>query len=124
MEIKNRKDNGIFYETKIDIKDFNDGIEFFKALGMKEYMYMKRTREIFDYKGLKIFIDDIELLGKFVEIEFQDVEDAEKLIEEFIKETAIKQIQQPLYGDMLKELIKSDEEFKKKFEKRLNQFIE
>lgn len=124
MEIKNRKDDGAFYETKIDVNCFNDGVAFFSALGMKPYMYMKRTREILDYKGLKIFIDDIELLGKFVEIEFQDIEDAEKLIGEFVKATTIEPIKQPLYGDILNELIKNNDEFEKKFQKGLNKFIE
>lgn len=123
MEIKKRTNDGAFYETKIDISRFNDGVEFFSALGMKPYIYMKRTREILNYKGLKIFIDDIELLGKFIEIEFQDVEENEKLIEEFMRETRIEPIRQPLYGDILNELIRNDNNFKNKFEEELNKFI-
>lgn len=122
MEVKNRKEDGTFYETKIDINSFYEGIEFYKAIGMKPYMYMNRIREILDYKGLKIFIDYIELLGNYVEIEYQEIDNYKDIINEFINNTKIEPIQQPLYGDIYMDLIHKDKEFKEKLDKELSKF--
>ena len=37
---------------------------------------MNRSREILEHDGLKLFIDEIDMLGTYVEIEYQDTEDA------------------------------------------------
>ena len=95
MEVKKKQEEGFFYETKIELNSFKDGVDFFSFLGMKAYMYSKKTREILDYKGLKIFIDDIDLLGKYIEIEFQDVDNPNELIKEFMEKTLIEDIKQP-----------------------------
>lgn len=100
MEVKNRKNTSTFQETEIPIRSFNDGVNFFTSIGMKPYLYMNRTREILDYKGLKIFIDDIDLLGLFVEIEVQELSYPEEIMQEFLSLTNIEAIDQPLYGDI------------------------
>ena len=123
MEVKKKQEEGFFYETKIELNSFKDGVDFCSFLGMKAYMYSKKTREILDYKGLKIFIDDIDLLGKYIEIEFQDVDNPNELIKEFMEKTLIEDIKQPLYGDILNKLINEDKEFKEKFEKGILQFM-
>lgn len=123
MEVKNRKDSETFYETKINLDDFAKGIEFFTALGMMPYLYMDRTREIFEYEGLKIFIDDVELLGLFVEIEYQDVDDSLKKLEEFLKKVGITAKEEPLYGDIFKKKLEEEVSFKMKFEEKLNHFL-
>lgn len=123
MEIKKRAGEDTFHETKLKLDNYCEGIEFFTALGMKPYMYIQKTREILSYKGLKIFIDDIELLGKFVEIEFQNVDDAKKVVDEFLNIINITTQKEPLYGDILKEKLQNDEEFKTMYEEKLKQFI-
>ena len=123
MEIKNRRDEKSFIETEVELKNFKDGVDFFEALGMKPYLYMNRTREILEYKGLKIFIDDIELLGKFVEIEYQDLENYSEILKEFIDIVEIKTNEQPLYGDIFKKEIENNVNFRKKFEETLNNHI-
>ena len=40
-----------------------------------------------------------------------------------MRETRIEPIRQPLYGDILNELIRNDNNFKNKFEEELNKFI-
>ncbi len=90
---------------------------------MKPYLYMNRTREILEYKGLKIFIDDIELLGKFMEIEYQDLENYSEILKEFIDIVEIKTNEQPLYGDIFKKEIENNVNFRKKFEETLNNHI-
>lgn len=122
LEIKNRQDDDSFIETKIYISDFSDGVKLFQAIGMKPYMYMKRKREILKYNNLKIFIDDVELLGKYVEIEFQD-EPNKEILESFIKMVNINSEKQPLYGDIIINKIKGDEIFNKEYNQKLNEFI-
>lgn len=124
MEVKNKIDDESFHETKVNLNNFQNGVEFFKSIGMKPYMYMRRTREILEYKGLKLFIDDIELLGKFVEIEFQDITNAKEILEDFLKEINITTDKQPLYGDILNNLLKNNEEFKKEYQEKLQKFID
>lgn len=124
MEVKNKRDDESFYETKVWLSDFKSGVDFFKAIGMLPYMYMRRTREILEYSGLKIFIDDIELLGKFVEIEFQNITNADEIVNDFLKKFEIATDKQPLYGDILNEQLKNDEKFREKYQKKLHEFIE
>jgi len=123
MEVKNRKNPETFYESKINLNDFSKGIEFFKALGMMPYLYMNRTREILEYEGLKIFIDDIELLGLYIEIEYQDVENSLEKLEDFIKKVGIKIKKAPLYGDIFKERLEKEPTFRAEFEEELNKFL-
>jgi predicted adenylyl cyclase CyaB len=124
MEIKTRMRDNTFIETEVNIEEFSCGVSFFEALGMKPYLYMNRSREILEYKGLKIFIDDIELLGKFVEIEYQDIENYKAILDEFLKLVGINSKEQPLYGDIFKNLIEKNNSFKNEFENKLKEFLE
>mgnify|MGYP003292923027 CR=1 FL=1 len=123
MEVKNRKNPEAFFETKIKLDNFIDGMDFLKALGMTPYLYMNRTREILEYNGLKLFIDDIDLLGLFLEIEYQDTENAIEKVKEFINIIGIEDEKAPLYGDIFKEKIENDISFKEEFETGLNKFL-
>lgn len=122
MEIKNKTEEGHFIETKVPIDNFNDGIKLFEAIGMKPYMFMKRKREILEYKGLKIFIDDVDILGKFVEIEFQDIDNKE-VITYFLNMVGINSEKQPLYGDIIAKRLNEDSAFKEQYTKRLEDFL-
>ena len=90
---------------------------------MKPYLYLNREREERKYGGLKIFIDNIDLLGTYVEIELQKSNDPVKELQEFIKKVGIKGGREKLYGDIFKEKLKSDEAFKEMFEEKLRNFI-
>ena len=65
-----------FEEEEVVLTNFSSGVRFFEKLGMKPYLYMNRSREILEHDGLKLFIDEIDMLGTYVEIEYQDTEDA------------------------------------------------
>ena len=123
LEVKRMQDDSSFIETKIYIDKLKDGIDLFYAIGMKPYMYMIRKREIFKYNNLKIFIDDVDLLGKFVEIEFQDETNKEN-IDNFLKIVGIYSEKMPLYGDIINEKLKNDNNFKKKFDNKLKEILE
>ena len=123
MEIKKRDEHGSFIESKISLNSIKEGIDFLSLMDMSPYLYINRTREVREYKNLKIFIDDIDLLGLFVEIEFQDTLNPLELINEFKHLVGIKSDKMPLYGDIFKEKIRSDVTFKEEFERRLNEII-
>jgi predicted adenylyl cyclase CyaB len=122
-EVKKRTIHNTFLESKIELKTFKDGIEFFSFLGMKPYLFINKKRTILQYKGLKVFIDVIENLGKFVEIEFQNSENSKGEIQDFINEVGINSERMPLYGDIIFDKMQSDEEFKQIIELKLQEFI-
>ena len=123
MEIKKRVEDGSFIESKVKINSIKDGIDFFSLLSMEPYLVIDRIREFREYKGLKIYIDDIDLLGLFVEIEYQDIPNAKELIDEFKGKVGINSRVMPLYGDIFKERIEKDKLFKEHFECKLKELL-
>ena len=87
-----------------------------KTLKMEPYLYINRRRQIRKYKSLKIFLDDIELLGNYVEIEYQDSKNVEVEIEEFKELFDIKGKEEKLYGDIFKDKIDKEKEFQKAYD--------
>lgn len=111
-------------EQEIKLEKLSDGINYFNLVGMTPYMYLKRFREVRKYNNLKIFIDEIEVVGDFVEIEYQNVPDAEAELNEFLKTVGLQNApQEDLYGDIIKEQLKVNEQFKKEFNKGLKRII-
>ncbi len=123
LQCKKRINETEWEETKISLNSFNEGYQFLSLIGMKPYLYLNREREERKYGGLKIFIDNIDLLGTYVEIELQKSNDPVKELQEFIKKVGIKGGREKLYGDIFKEKLKSDEAFKEMFEEKLRNFI-
>ena len=91
---------------------------------MEPYLYLKRMREIRKYKNLKIFIDEFDILGDFVEIEYQDSKNEVQEVEEFIKLIGIDGTEQDMYGGIVKDKLESDEDFKEIFDKGLSTILE
>lgn len=90
---------------------------------MKPYLYINRKRQIRKFKDLKIYIDEVDMLGNFLEIEFQEASNEEKQIQEILSHFNIKNIEQKLYGDIFKEKIETDINFKAEFERKMKYFI-
>ena len=88
---------------------------------MEPYLYLKRTREVRIYKNLRIFIDEFDILGNFVEIEYQD---SENEVQEFIKLIEIQGPEQDMYGGIVKDKLEIDENFKEIFAKGLSKILE
>lgn len=120
MEVKQRQDDGSFVESKIKLNTIKDGVDFFGLLGMTPYLCIEREREVREYKGLKIFIDNVELLGTFVEIEYQNIIGKDSIIDEFKSKTGINGEPQGLYGDLFNEKMEKDQEFKEKMLAKIN----
>jgi len=111
-------------EEAIELKSVNQGLRFLHLAGLDPYLYIDREREVKEYKGLKIFFDDIQLLGKFIEIEYQDSKDARNELDEFTKKFGITGKPEPLYGEIINKKLNSDADFNDKFTKRLKEIVE
>ena len=111
-------------EQSIKLEKITDGVNYLKLIGMEPYLYLKRTREIRKYKNLKIFIDEFDILGNFVEIEYQDSENEVQEVEEFIKLIEIQGPEQDMYGGIVKGKLESDKDFKEIFDKGLSKILE
>ncbi|MBE5735196.1 MAG: CYTH domain-containing protein [Clostridiales bacterium] len=122
LEIKNRIDGG-WQEEAIVLDSVERGINFLTLAGLKPYLFIDRTREVRKYKGLKIFFDDIKLLGKYIEIEYQDSENATAELIEFCNICNIFMDPEPLYGDIINKKYNEDETFRTAFDQYLEDLL-
>lgn len=124
LEVKNYKNKNECIEQSIKLDRVVDGVNYLKLIGMKPYLYLKRFREVRQYKNLKIFIDEFDILGDFVEIEYQDSNNAKGELEEFIKSIGIdNEKPQDMYGGIVKEKLENEPEFRKCFEMNLERIL-
>ena len=77
-------------EAKIDLNSFSEGYQFLSLIGMKPYLYLNRKREVRKYGNLIVFIDVLDLLGTYVEIELQEAKEPAKELQEFLQTAEIK----------------------------------
>jgi len=123
LEVKKKTPEG-WLEQEIKLEDLSDGINYFNLIGMTCYMYLKRFREVRKIGNLKIFIDEIEVLGDFVEIEYQDSKEGLKEIKDFLKLIGLDNAEeQALYGDIIKNNLETSEDFTKRFKKGLQRIL-
>lgn len=122
IENKRRLNNNDWLEKKIELKNMKEGYEFLSNLGLEAYLYINRIREERKCKYAKVFIDEVDLLGTYVEFEMEDGHNLSEL-EKFLRKVNINSNAEPLYGDIFKEKIK-DNEFKKEFQLRLQELME
>lgn len=123
LEVKNYINSDECLEQSIKLERVIDGVNYLKLIGMKPYLYLKRYREIRKYKDLKIFIDEFDILGNYVEIEYQDSENSEKELDEFIELIKITGSKQDMYGGIIKEKLEKELEFKEIFENNLEKIL-
>ena len=120
IENKRRISNGDFEEQRMLVQDIKTPLNFFMNMGYEPYLVIERERVELKYKNLKIFIDEITLLGTFVEIEYQDSNEQE--LKKFLSKFQITGNEQDLYGNIFKERIK-EEEFNNQFMCLVKKFI-
>ena len=123
LEVKNYTNNKECIEQAINLDKVADGVNYLKLIGMKPYLYLNRYREVRKYKGLKIFIDEFDILGDYVEIEYQDSKNEQEELNEFINLINIKSKPCDMYGGIVKERLSSDKEFKKMFLDNLEKIL-
>lgn len=123
LEVKKYSNKNECVEQSIKLERVEDGVNYLKLIGMKPYLYLKRFREIRLYNNLKIFIDEFDMIGNFIEIEYQDSNDEKKELKEFMDLIGIDDIRQETYGDIVKNKIENDLEFKKRFNENLDKIL-
>lgn len=84
------------FETRVKKRDVGMVMTLFKKLGFEERFVVAKKRSKYDYKGFKIMVDEVEKLGKFVEIECwstgDDVEVGMKRIYNLLKSIGYKRL--------------------------------
>lgn len=123
LEVKNYKSANECLEQSILLNKLSDGINYLKLINMKPYLYLERNRTVRKYNNLEIFIDEFDILGNFVEIEYQDSLDGINELNKFLDLIGINKEQEGLYGDIVKEKINNDVEFNEKYNKKLNKVL-
>lgn len=123
LQCKKRINENEWNEAKIDLNSFSQGYQFLSLIGMKPYLYLNKEREVRQYENLSIFIDVVDLLGTYVEVELQEAKEPAKELQEFLQTVGLKDEREKLYGDIFKEKLESDQEFKIKFEENLEKLI-
>ena len=123
LEIKNRIEGG-WQEEAIKLDSVERGVSFLSLAGLEPYLFISRFREVRKFKGLKVFFDDIELLGKYIELEYQDSEDSENELNDFIKLIGTTGEPAPMYGEIINHKYDNDQEFRNAFDERLKQIVE
>ena len=85
--------------------------KFLNKLDFKEAFTIKKTRETFSYQDFTICLDDVEQLGKFIEVEkiISNEEEKDKTkqacLELLKKLSPDSEIVEKKYGDLMQELI-------------------
>ena len=122
IEIKNYQNKDECLEKSLSINSIRDGLDFFKLLNMEPYLVLDRYREVRKYNNLLIFIDEFATIGSYVEIEYQESEKEEAY--KFIELLGLNNEEQDKYGDIVKNLISNDDNFKNSMIKMLEEYSE
>lgn len=122
IEIKNYQNKDECLEKSLSINSIRDGLDFFKLLNMEPYLVLDRYREVRKYNNLLIFIDEFATIGSYVEIEYQESDKDEAY--KFIELLGLNNEEQDKYGDIVKNLISNDDNFKNSMIKMLEEYSE
>ena len=121
IDSKKRLDNNSWSEAQLTIPTMKDGYAFLKNIGLQPYLYINRTREIRKIDIAKVYIDDLEILGTFVEFELEEGYEFKDL-EKYLSEIGIENNPEKLYGDIFKERTK-EPEFNEILNNAINDFL-
>ena len=89
---------------------------------MEPYLVLDRYREVRKYNNLLIFIDEFDTIGSYIEIEYQESDKDE--VYKFIELLNLDNKEQDKYGDIVRNLISSDDNLKNKMIKKLERYSE
>ena len=91
-------------EIGLKVEKAEELAHLFEELGYREKLAFEKKRSLWDFHGCKVALDELPLLGKFVEIEGPD----DKLIEDTQKRLGLEKIQHvpQSYAHLMEEAIK------------------
>lgn len=104
-----REKGGI--ELKIEVSDINAIKNFLAKLDFEEAFTIKKVRETYTYKDFKICLDEVDQLGKFIEVEkiisFENEKEKARndclaLLNDLVPNAII---ENKKYGDLMQEII-------------------
>ncbi|MGM5483384.1 MAG: class IV adenylate cyclase [Nanobdellota archaeon] len=107
-----RESGGI--ELRSELGNIKQGIELLNKLGFEESFTIEKNRQSFRYKNFTIDLDDVNKLGKFIEIEkiVKSVDEKDKARKECVELLNFlspdNKIENKKYGDMMQELINNN----------------
>ncbi|MFH1316839.1 MAG: class IV adenylate cyclase [Candidatus Woesearchaeota archaeon] len=115
LTLKRSQENSLdCIENEVVIDDDNQMREILLNLGYKEVLRINKLRRKFKFKDYEICLDDVEELGKFIEVEKISEEDSKKVQEElfrFLKDLGIREenrIEKGYDNLMWEKMIKKD----------------
>jgi adenylate cyclase, class 2 len=104
-----RKNGGI--ELKMEISDIIAIKKFLEKLDFIEAFIIKKTRQIYTYNNFKVCLDDVDQLGRFIEIEKivnsdNEKDEARNDCLKLLKELAPNAvIENKKYGDLIQDIL-------------------
>jgi len=111
-EISRTKGAGL--ELSSEVGDMSLAVEFLEKLDFKECFTVRKKREKYSYDGFVICLDDVELLGTFIEVEkMVDSSDLKEKTKEdcirlFEKIAPSSVIEERKYGDLMQDIINGE----------------
>jgi len=111
VEFKEIRRTGAGLEFSSPLPSLGAGLAFLEKLDFKKAFAVCKDREIYKYRDFEICLDEVEVLGKFIEVEHSDKqgEDKEKALsecKEFLGLIAPEAVLEPRkYGDLMQNII-------------------
>lgn len=111
VELKEIKRAGAGMEVSSPIFNIDDGVRFLQKLDYKEVFTISKIRETYELGDFEICLDEVDKLGKFIEIEHrekdgQNIEKALIECKEFLLQVdSSAEIIKKKYGDLMQEII-------------------
>ncbi|MEM0350667.1 MAG: class IV adenylate cyclase [Archaeoglobaceae archaeon] len=68
-------------EVNLIIDNFENAVRLLEFLGFRKYKSIRKKRRIYELNGAIICVDEVESLGKFVEIEVKGLSEKQKIFE-------------------------------------------
>ena len=91
-------------EISVSVEDGRRLIEVFRSLGFRDHV-VKKKRKIYRYGPYIFFLDNVENLGTFVEIEIEGVESVEQFLQELRKVISLLRISEKFIDKSYIELL-------------------
>lgn len=116
VEFKEIKRAGAGMEFSSPVSSVEAGLNFLKKLDFERAFTVSKIRETYGYQGFEVCLDDVDVLGCFIEIEHPCKEDNDKAealkeCENLLNSIAPNAILEPKkYGDLMQEVINENNE--------------
>lgn len=91
-------------ELTVNVDDTRSAIELFHELGFRPVTVVMKTRRKYKLNDIYIFLDRVEGLGSYIELEYHketDIETGEKVLMDFLKSLGIEKMERRSYLELL-----------------------